>query len=313
LGLTKVGWIFTDLIPEDIQKGTVKYLRNAETHFLSAQECVMAGHLQNAHPNPCRLSPDGYFGSKFVTVCVTGDRDNQIHMEGYQVSNQCMALVRDRCLVPTKDAPELGYVRETSREQYVPDVFFKEKDHFGNEVSKVARPLPIEYLLLDVPVSAPVEPKLTFNPLPQKKPFPVENRLIDGHLQDLRAVSSYLSQFTPDQFFEAVCDFHLLLFVATNDQFPLEHAMDPLLEAIKSRDGRKAQEWSLCEDWATLRNLVPEHLGPSPSAGALPPPGPGVPPPPGAGADEPWGCAYCTFENRGTQGSCEMCGLPRNA
>lgn len=54
-----------------------------------------------------------------------GDKDNQIHFEGYQVSNQCMALVRDDCLIPTKDAPELGYVKESSEEQYVPDVFFK--------------------------------------------------------------------------------------------------------------------------------------------------------------------------------------------
>lgn len=46
-------------------------------------------------------------------------------MEGYQVSAQCMALVRDDCLVPTKDAPELGYVRESSDKQYVPDVFYK--------------------------------------------------------------------------------------------------------------------------------------------------------------------------------------------
>jgi nuclear protein localization family protein 4 len=49
-------------------------------------------------------------------------------MEGYQVSNQCMALVRDNCLVPTKDAPELGYVRESSDKQYVPDVFYKVSD-----------------------------------------------------------------------------------------------------------------------------------------------------------------------------------------
>jgi len=42
-----------------------------------------------------------------------------------QVSNQCMALVRDDCLVPTLDAPELGYIRESTPEQYVPDVFYK--------------------------------------------------------------------------------------------------------------------------------------------------------------------------------------------
>ena len=36
-----------------------------------------------------------------------------------------MALARDDCLVPTRDAPELGYVKESSNEQYVPDVFYK--------------------------------------------------------------------------------------------------------------------------------------------------------------------------------------------
>lgn len=46
-------------------------------------------------------------------------------MEGYAVSGQCMALVRDDCLVPTKDAPELGYIRESTDKQFVPDVYYK--------------------------------------------------------------------------------------------------------------------------------------------------------------------------------------------
>ena len=46
-------------------------------------------------------------------------------MSSPQVSNQCMALVRDDCLVPTIDEPGLGYVRESSSDQYVPDVFYK--------------------------------------------------------------------------------------------------------------------------------------------------------------------------------------------
>lgn len=55
----------------------------------------------------------------------TGDEKCQVHMEGYSVSNQCMALVKDDCLVPTKDVPELGFVRESSDKQYVPDVYYK--------------------------------------------------------------------------------------------------------------------------------------------------------------------------------------------
>ncbi len=58
----------------------------------------------------------------FLTL---GDKTNQIHFEGYQVSDQSMALVNDDCLVPTVDVPELAYVKESSNEQYVPDVFYK--------------------------------------------------------------------------------------------------------------------------------------------------------------------------------------------
>lgn len=42
------------------------------THLLSAEECIMAADFQNQNPNPCNLAKKGYFGSKFVTVCVSG-------------------------------------------------------------------------------------------------------------------------------------------------------------------------------------------------------------------------------------------------
>lgn len=65
-----------------------------------------------------------------MVVCFcAGGPDNQVHFEGYQVSNQCMALVRDECLLPCKDAPELGFAKESCPEQYVPDVFYKVHTH----------------------------------------------------------------------------------------------------------------------------------------------------------------------------------------
>lgn len=63
-------------------------------------------------------------------MLLTGDEKCQVHMEGYSVSNQCMALVRDNCLVPTKDVPELGFVRESSDKQYVPDVYYKVSEKY---------------------------------------------------------------------------------------------------------------------------------------------------------------------------------------
>lgn len=60
-----------------------------------------------------------------IYIFIKGDKLKQVHMEGYAVSAQCMALVRDDCLIPTRDAPELGYIRESSDKQYVPDVYYK--------------------------------------------------------------------------------------------------------------------------------------------------------------------------------------------
>lgn len=73
LGLKRVGFIFTDLLNHETQSGKVKHLRGIDTFFLTAKECILAGHFQNLYPNPCRYSSNGFFGSKFVTICVTGE------------------------------------------------------------------------------------------------------------------------------------------------------------------------------------------------------------------------------------------------
>uniref|UniRef100_A0A674JQ48 Nuclear protein localization protein 4 homolog n=1 Tax=Terrapene triunguis TaxID=2587831 RepID=A0A674JQ48_9SAUR len=290
LGLRKVGWIFTDLVSEDTRKGTVRYSRNKDTYFLSAEECITAGNFQNRHPNICRLSPDGHFGSKFVTVMATGGPDNQVHFEGYQVSNQCMALVRDECLLPCRDAPELGYAKESSSEQYVPDVFYKDIDKFGNEITQLARPLPVEYLIIDITTTFPKDPVYTFSI--SQNPFPIENRDVLGETQDFHSLATYLSQNTSSVFLDVISDFHLLLFLVTNEVMPLQDSISLLLEAVRTRNEELAQTWKKSEQWATIEQLCSkspelpalapkvcsgsEHWGPK----QYPPPGPktGAPP-----------------------------------
>lgn len=333
LGYKRVGWIFTDLVPDDTQKGTVKHYRNSKNYFLTSHEVIMAGFFQNNHPNPCNLSPDGYFGSKFVTVCVTGDKNNQVHMEAYQVSNQCMALVRDDCLVPTKLSPELAYVRESNRKQYIPDVFYKYKDKYGNNVISISRPLPIEYLLVDVPVSTPKEPTFTFNPLIHLKPFPIENRFIEGHLQDLTALSKYLNQFNKDDFLQAVSDFHLLTFLTNMSLLPLKDFMAPLFQAIKTKNHSAALDWKSSDKWATIeqlmvannsngkhyqfltnRNYLQFTFAESSFASTSfheSSTSHGNPVADNASASTTWSCKYCTFENNGQNTSCEICNLPK--
>uniref|UniRef100_A0A9L0SMX7 Nuclear protein localization protein 4 homolog n=1 Tax=Equus caballus TaxID=9796 RepID=A0A9L0SMX7_HORSE len=249
LGLRKVGWIFTDLVSEDTRKGTVRYSRNKDTYFLSSEECITAGDFQNKHPNICRLSPDGHFGSKFVTAVATGGPDNQVHFEGYQVSNQCMALVRDECLLPCKDAPELGYAKESSSEQYVPDVFYK----------------------------------------------------------DFHSLATYLSQNTSSVFLDTISDFHLLLFLVTNEVMPLQDSISLLLEAVRTRNEELAQTWKKSEQWATIEQLcstVGVQLPGLHEYGAI------------GGSTHAttaamWACQHCTFMNQPGTGHCEMCSLPR--
>lgn len=73
LGLKRVGWIFTDLMNDESQKGPVKHFRGSvNTYYLTADECCAAGYLQNMYRNVSKYSSTGVFGSKFVTVVVTG-------------------------------------------------------------------------------------------------------------------------------------------------------------------------------------------------------------------------------------------------
>uniref|UniRef100_A0A3P9MJL3 Nuclear protein localization protein 4 homolog n=1 Tax=Oryzias latipes TaxID=8090 RepID=A0A3P9MJL3_ORYLA len=306
LGLCKVGWIFTDLLSEDTRIGTVRYLRNQDSYYLSAEECITSGYFQNQHPNPCRLSRDGFFGSKFVTVVATGGPDNQVHFEGYQVSNQCMALVRDECLLPCKDAPELGYAKESSPEQYVPDVFFKDKDKFGNDVTFLARPLPVEYLIIDITTTFPKDPQYTFT---STQRFPIENRDILGETQDFHSLATYLSQCSSSSFLDIVSDFHLLLFLVTNEVMPLRDSIGLLLDAVKTSNEDLAQTWKKSEQWATIEQLCSTVGGqPSSSLGYGAMGGASVP----ASSSAMWSCLHCTFMNQPGTEHCEMCSLPRS-
>ncbi|XP_055377942.1 nuclear protein localization protein 4 homolog [Condylostylus longicornis] len=188
-----------------------------------------------------------------------------------------------------------------------------EKDQYGNEVQRLARPLPVEYLLVDVPASTPLTPLYTFTSCDRKESFPVENRYIDGHLQDFNALSSYLSKWTPEQFLEAVSDFHFLLYLYKMDMLPMKNNMSKLFEAVKNKDKKLAAEFKKTEVWATLETLISASSGSTGGTGTYPGHSSSNSSTPAAdgGAATSWTCNHCTFINRSDLGTCEMCGLPR--
>lgn len=80
--------------------------------------------------------------------------------------------------------------------------------------------------------------------------------MLDGHLQDFHALSSYLEQFSRDEFLVAVNDFHFLIYIATMDMLPMKNVLQPLLNAIRLKDKKLALEWSGREQWATVEQLI---------------------------------------------------------
>jgi len=246
MGLERVGWIVTDLVPD--KDGKVKDVRNKDTHYVTAEECIIAGKLQDAHPNPCRLAPSGSYGSKFVTVIVTGKDDGTIDFRGYQVSNQGQSLSIDGTIVPTLDAPEYGYTRETTDELYCPDILFREKDEYGNDVTKIGRPLPIEYLLTDMGCNFALE--MDYRVTAQKRGF-----RYDGEKTTIQDMALYLKHFGKENVHEAIREFSLIIAFAFNDTLPLKMRLPMLLEAIREGDDGKLFQFLNTSEWLTAAEI----------------------------------------------------------
>ncbi|CAJ0587181.1 unnamed protein product, partial [Mesorhabditis spiculigera] len=308
LGLTRVGWIFTDLWTEDATKGTVHCLRNAKSFLLSAEECITAGWLQNQHPNITEFSSDGKFGSKFVTLVASGDDNHEISFHGYQVSNQCAQLVDAEVLCPTQ-YPELAYIREQKLrdDHYITDVQFTMKNEYGAEVSKNGRPLPVEFLLVDVPAGMPKDPEGTFHVGGSE--FAIENRTIIGEIQGGPNLAEYQEGAMEKDMMDAVTNFHFLLFLMTNDLVKFsDDEVRSLCESIRQQNAHKVIDWGAnTENWNTLVALSHHHKEMGGGGGAAAASSSG-----GSTGGATWDCPHCTFHNNITDAECAMCSLPRN-
>ena len=283
LDLQIVGWIFTDLNQTD---GKIAYKRSIHTHLLTAEECIMAAEFQNQYPNKCNYINDN-FGSKFVTVCISGDEQNQIDIKGYQISNQCMALVRDNCMVPTIDCMELGYIKESTNEQYVPDVFYFTDNEYG-KIIKMARPLPLDYLIIELTTSTPSN----VEPLPIIESFPIENRMNIGQsLQDFTSLRDYIIANENIHFINLL-DFHILFYFHTSEVANMIIPTLQLCELVKNKDIESIEQWCENDPWVTIQQLIYASR------------------PVSNNIQEQWQCEHCTLYNTSEE-FCEACGLPR--
>lgn len=155
----------------------------------------------------------------------------------------------------------------------------QDKDKFGNDVTFLARPLPVEYLIIDVssfspplrrrlprarlwpacggsplsfsdhhhvPQGPPVHLQL-HSALPHREPRNLRRDASKGRAplplarrtqksspiscafspQNFHSLATYLSQCASASFLDIVSDFHLLLFLVTNEVMPLRVSWPP--------------------------------------------------------------------------------------
>jgi len=210
LGLTRVGLIWTRLtVNESKELITDRDLSSP----LEANELVRMSHLQTRYPNNWSNSSAGTFGSKFVSVLLASGKENTVEIEAYQMSNQGVALVRDKVIKPVKDDPKS--FRIVQKEDFLyPDLLWRDKDEYGNVVTKADKVFPSHYFIIGVNHGFPKEPNPTF----KTNTFPIENREKLGfESPNWNHVKRHLEGKHDTKFMEALNDFHLLLFLASQD------------------------------------------------------------------------------------------------
>lgn len=110
------------------------------------------------------------------------------------------------------------------------------------------------YLLIDVPVATPLTPVQTFR---STGGFPVENRPMEGHLQDFASLANYRRQYVNlPEFFR---DFHLLVYLGTQSVHPLDDELLPLLSAIRDEKTEKIFAWAESNHWHTIEALIQNY------------------------------------------------------
>ncbi|ADM11835.1 NPL4 nuclear pore protein [Encephalitozoon intestinalis ATCC 50506] len=100
-GLEIVGMIYTDILME---KGGITSDKLGRSYFLSSLEIEFIAKMQLMHPYVVRDGEQEIeFGSRFATIVVTVEKDGNIGLQEYQVSNQCMALFKGDWIFPTEN------------------------------------------------------------------------------------------------------------------------------------------------------------------------------------------------------------------
>jgi len=203
LGLQRIGYIWTDLQTDN----TKRIIQSRVEYPLTGKEIISMAKMQNRSPSFCKQAGDGILGSKFVSILITGTAQGEISVSAYQVSDQCMQLVKDGIITFSSD-PSLLRTKKTTK-RFIPDVMYRKQNEYGREVVEKASPtFPPEFFIVRLGESAAKKP----NPLFKTAQFPIENR--STQLQSLSALKSQIYPFDTSLKIK-LSDFHLILYLSS--------------------------------------------------------------------------------------------------
>lgn len=219
MGLSRIGLIFTDLTDAGNGDGSVFCKRHKDSFFLSSLEVIMSAKHQLRHPNTSKYSEQGIFSSKFVTCVVSGNLEGEIDISSYQVSTDAEALV-DASMIGGSTHPSMAYINETTKDRYVPEIFYMRKNEYGLTVKENAKPaFPVDYLLVSLTHGFPRDASETTGKFLTVGGFPWANRQSMGQSQDYQELKKYLYRAATsgdfNELHKKISNFHLLLYIHT--------------------------------------------------------------------------------------------------
>lgn len=334
LGLQQIGMIYTDLIDDGTGKGTVLSTRGPlHDYFVTCYEALWMARQQLKHRYICPWSKSNRFGSRFVTVIVSGeDHSGSISLSSYQVSLSAMAMIEADLITSSSD-PSSMYVLPSTNQRYVPEIFYRKGNEKNGEnassiLCKADPTFPVDFLLVTLSHGFPSQPRviLTSGSFPMKRYLvQIKGQTVPRVL--LQALDKYFNpmfnlhdSITLDHL-KLFSDFGVLMAITWLDILS-EQDYNLLKKAIMFKEIPSFEAFLESGSWETIRSLLrfeSEHIidrdvdmiRNSENDSAII----------SRASIEiiPWTCQHCTFVNTNEQLNhqveeriCEMCGLPNS-
>eukprot|EP00834_Sanchytrium_tribonematis_P003069 NODE_109_length_18665_cov_0.924486.p11 type:complete len:246 gc:universal NODE_109_length_18665_cov_0.924486:9018-9755(+) len=243
----QVGLIMTDLKDDGTSQGKVLHKRHLDTYFLSSQECLLAGMLQNEFKYKTPLSSSNEFGSRFITCVASGNSDGGIEIEAYQVSNACMSLCKNN-LIEATFHPNHMQLRDIPQK---PTLQYRYVDKYGNSVSEIANPtFPIEYMLLTLTHGFPQQANPFFK---STKYFNIENRITEP--QEPSLLKSY---FQSETVLFDLSNLHVIMFLVKMSLLD-DQTTKLICEIAKNPESDHSMQLFSSPGWQTLELLIQDY------------------------------------------------------